>query len=209
MTNLDILEAVPARSGHFLLESGYHTDLWLTLEALFISPRRLAPLVSMLAARLEPHAPSAVCGPLLGGAFLAQTVATTLEIDFYFTEPVNAKAPGLFGAEYRLQEDLQRRIRDKRVAIVDDVISAGSSARATAAAVAAAGGSTVVVGTLLVLGTLALDHFARAGVPVEALERKDFALWAPSACPLCSSGVPLEDLVHGTRPAAADDAARL
>ena len=35
----DILERLRAREDHFCLESGYHTNLWLTLDALFVSPR--------------------------------------------------------------------------------------------------------------------------------------------------------------------------
>ena len=72
---IDVLDALPARRGHFALESGYHTDLWLTLDALFVDPVAIAPLVAALAGRLRAHAPTAVCGPLLGGAFLAQAIA--------------------------------------------------------------------------------------------------------------------------------------
>ncbi|HLN92813.1 MAG TPA: hypothetical protein VK389_03055, partial [Thermoanaerobaculia bacterium] len=80
-----------------------------------------------------------------------------------------------------------------RVALVDDVISAGSSIRATAAALKAAGAKTVVVGSLLFLGTKALDYLARFGVPVETLGQQDFTIWEPAACPLCRIGSPLED----------------
>ena len=51
------------------------------------------------------------------------------------------------------------------------------------------------VGTLLVLGTIALDHFAGLAIPVESLAQRDFALWDPSSCPLCAAGTPLEDLL--------------
>jgi orotate phosphoribosyltransferase len=68
-----VLPALPAREGHFRLESGLHTDVWITLDALFVSPLDLAPLITALAARLKAHTVSAVCGPLLGGAFLAIT----------------------------------------------------------------------------------------------------------------------------------------
>ena len=84
--NTELLKDLPAREGHFLLESGYHTDLWLTLDTLFVSPRDVAPLVKTLAGRLQRHEVSAVCGPLQGGAFLAQSVATVLGLDFYFSE---------------------------------------------------------------------------------------------------------------------------
>ena len=194
--NADMLKGLPAREGHFLLESGYHTDLWLTLDALFVSPRDLAPFISELAARLRPHGMSVVCGPLLGGAFLAQAIATALGVNFYFSEPVNRSAGfKLFGAEYRLPAELQQRVRGERIALVDDVISAGSSVRATATALAACGASIVAIGALFVLGSIALDHFAGLEIPVESLGQRDFTLWEPSLCPLCAAGMPLEDQV--------------
>ncbi len=108
----DILAALPARRGHFLLESGYHTDLWLTLDALFVDPLRVAPLVAALAHRLRPHEVSAVCGPLLGGAFLAEALAMILGVGFYYTEsrpaPTHAE---LFEAEYQLPPALRPRVR--------------------------------------------------------------------------------------------------
>lgn len=190
----DVIDLLPARRGHFLLESGYHTDLWLTLDALFVDPAGIAPLVDALAGKLRPHAVTAVCGPLLGGAFLAQALATTLRVAFYHAEPAPASGdPGLFKAQYRLPAELRRRVRGERVAVVDDVISAGSSVRATVAELASAGASVPVVGALLVLGDAAVTHFAERGIPVETLGQRDFRLWTPDECPLCRSGAPLED----------------
>jgi orotate phosphoribosyltransferase len=185
---------LPARRGHFLLESGYHTDLWLTLDAVFLDPNPIAPLIAALADKLRPHGVSAVCGPLLGGAFLAQAIASHLGARFYYTEPVPASpGPGLFKAAYQLPSELRRRAHGERLAVVDDVISAGSSVRATIAALAAAGALTTVVGALLVLGDAGVAHFAEQRVPLEALGRRDFNLWSPSDCPLCHAGPPLED----------------
>lgn len=189
-----VLPALPAREGHFRLESGLHTDVWLTLDALFVSPGDLAPLITALADRLNAYTVSAVCGPLLGGAFLAQSLAATLGVNFYFSEPKPAPAStGLFSAEYRVPAEARRRMRGARIALVDDVISAGSSVRATAKAVTGAGASIVVVGTLLALGTVALDHFAGLEIPVEALERRKLSLWSPETCPLCQAGATLHD----------------
>ena len=192
--NADIINGLPAREGHFRLESGYHTDLWLTLDALFVSPREMAPLISALAARIRPYGVTAVCGSLLGGAFLAQALAMELGVEFYFTEPVTPNgAPQLFGAEYRLPAVLHSRVRGQRVALVDDVISAGSSVRATAIALTATGASIAVVAALFVLGRIALDHFAGLSIPVESLGQREFTLWDPSNCPLCEIAMPLED----------------
>ena len=193
---IDILSALPARSGHFLLESGYHTDLWLTLDALFLEPAGTAPLVAALADKLRPHAVTAVCGPLLGGAFLAQALAGTLGARFYYTEPApaSADASGLFTAAYRLPAEQRRRIRGERVAVVDDLISAGSSTRATIAAIAAADASAIVVGTFFVLGDEGLSHFSSRHLPVETLGQRAFNLWTPADCPLCRTNLRLEDL---------------
>lgn len=215
----DIVDALPSRRGHFALESGYHADLWITLDALFVDPAAIAPHVAALADRLRAHAPTAICGPLLGGAFLAQAVATQLAVKFLVVEPAptpatppaattpatttpdaappastppTTAAPALFTARYRLPPGQRPHVRGERVAVVDDVISAGSSVRAAIAALADAGASIAAVGALLVLGDAALEHFASQAIAVETLGHRPFPLHAPAACPLCRDGVPLE-----------------
>lgn len=197
----DLLKSLPARRGHFLLESGYHTDLWFNLDALFVAPYDLAPQIATLSELLRPYSISAVCGPLLGGAFLAYAVAAHMGLRFYFTQQVPAKTEGpRFAAEYQLPPELRRQVGDERIAIVDDIVSAGSSVRATAADLTAAGAKTVVVGTLLVLGNQAVDYLSARGIPLVALGRQDFNLWAPAKCPLCRAGASLEDPVTSTYP---------
>ncbi len=197
----DFFKGLPARRGHFLLESGYHTDLWFNLDSLFVSPHDLAPQITALSELLRPYSISAVCGPLLGGAFLAHAVASHMALRFYFTQQVPAKTVNpLFAAEYQLPPELRRQIGSERIAILDDVVSAGSSVRATAADLISAGAHPVVVGALLVLGNQAVDYFSNRGIPLIALSRQDFNLWAPAECPLCRAGASLEDPVTSTYP---------
>ncbi len=189
------LELVAGRRGHFRLESGHHSALWLDLDPLFAQPRRIEPFVATLADALRPHAVSAVCGPLLGGAFLAQLIAHALAVDFCFTERVMPVQPtGLYQARYALPSAFAARLRGKRVAIVDDVMSAGSALRGTYAELKAHDAEPVVAGALLVLGSTGAGFFAERGVAVEAVARDDYDLWLPAACPLCASGVPVEDV---------------
>jgi orotate phosphoribosyltransferase len=193
----DLIKSLTARRGHFLLESGYHSDFWFTLDALFVEPREIADQIVALAELLRPYEVSAVCGPLLGGAFLAHALSTHMSVRFYYTQPEQATSEGeLFAARYRLPTDLRRRISKERVAIVDDFISAGSSVRATAAELTEAGATTVVVGTMMLLGTQAVDFFAQCDVPVVSVAKQDFNLWSPDECPLCVSGTPLENPVN-------------
>jgi orotate phosphoribosyltransferase len=192
------LELVDGRRGHFRLESGYHSALWLDLDRLFSEPRRIDPLIAALASALRPYAVSGVCGPLLGGAFLAQLVAHALRVEFWFTERVAASSSGMYQARYRLPPAFATRVRGQRLAIVDDVMSAGSALRGTFAELQSHGAEPVVAGALLVLGTTGADFFSQSGgVAVEAVARDDYELWLPAVCPLCAAGVALEDVTDG------------
>jgi orotate phosphoribosyltransferase len=194
------LELVSSRRGHFEFESGYHGELWLDLDPLFARPSRVAPLIAGLAAALRCHDVEGVCGPLVGGAFLAQSLAAALDLEFLYTEPVPSPAgSGLYQARYRLPAALSPRVRAKRIAIVDDVISAGSSSRATWAELQTHRAHPVAVGTLLLLGSAGADFFRRNGLAVEAVSCLPFELWTPASCPLCAGGVPLERPLAGDR----------
>lgn len=189
------LDLVAGRRGHFRLESGHHSGLWLDLDALFAEPKRIEPFVAALANALRPYDVSAVCGPLLGGAFLAQLVAHSLGIEFCFTERVMpAWSGGLFRARYVLPTAFTQRIRGQRVAMVDDVMSAGSALRGTYAELRTREALPVVAGAFLVLGSTGAGFFAEQGIAVEAVARDDYDLWLPDDCPLCVAGLPLEDV---------------
>jgi orotate phosphoribosyltransferase len=190
----DLLTLATAREGHFRLESGHHGRRWLDLDGLFTEPARIGPFVDALATTLREHQPEAVCGPLLGGAFLAQMLAARLACEFLFTERVpSAEAEGFYGARYCLPRGLRDRARGRRIAIVDDAISAGSSVRATYDELRALGGRPVVVGALLSLGSAALPFFEPLGIPIESVTRMPYEMWAPAECPLCASGQLLEE----------------
>ena len=190
----DLLSSLPLRSGHFLLESGFHSNLWLSLDSLLIDTTAMSPLVIALTDKLRPHQVSAVCGPMLGGAFLALAIARELGARFYFATGPHKTSEGLFKATYSLPQEQRMRVRGERVALVDDAISAGSSVRATKAALDEADAFTVVVGTLFTLGTAGRNYFENMGVPLEALTHREFTMWKPSECPMCAAGAPLVNL---------------
>jgi orotate phosphoribosyltransferase len=186
-----VLNLLDARTGHFGLESGHHGELWLELDAIAWSAAAVDPVVAGLAERIAPHAVDAVCGPLTGGAFLAQPVAARLGVGFAHTERVPGGSGGLYPAEYRLPDALAVRLAGRRVAVVDDVINAGSATRATLSAVRAAGGHPAVLAAMLALGSTPAHVAVEAGLPLEPLATLENTIWAPADCPLCARGVPL------------------
>jgi len=189
-------EALPSRQGHFRLESGHHGERWYDLDPLFLRPAALQRSAVTLAAQLAAYHPEIICGPLTGGAFLAQLIALTLDIEFVYTERVAlAHATGLYTARYQIPTGLRIQIGGKRVAIVDDIINAGSAIRATETEVREHGAQTVAIAALLILGEAATAFAAAAGLPLLSLAQQASGLWSPAECPLCAAGMPLEDVV--------------
>lgn len=151
---------------------------------LFVRPARLAPYVAQLARRLARHRVAAVCGPLVGGAFVAQAVATELAVEATWSQRQD-------GA-YALPAGVLPFLRGRRVAVVDDAVNAGSAVLSTAAALTAAGAEVCAVGTLLALGDAVEALPAALGVPVEHLAALPTTLWPVADCPLCRTGAPVD-----------------
>jgi orotate phosphoribosyltransferase len=190
----DLLSLLAARKGHFRFESGHHGDLWLEIPRLFLNPRRLRPFAVRLARQLADHGIEAVCGPAVEGALLAQMVAEELGVEFSFANQFPRPAcDGLSGVGYRIPDSLRPHARNKAAAIVDDVINAGSAVRATLLDLRACSARPVVIGALLILGSSAEALAASEGVRLEGLSFLPNTLWEQSLCPLCASGVPLEE----------------
>jgi orotate phosphoribosyltransferase len=173
-----LTDLLGARRGHFVFESGHHGDLWLELDALFVRPREVAPFAATLAARVAWHEPEVVCGPLVGGAFVAEMVAVELGRELCWSEP----------GDYEIPAALRDGLRGKRVALVDDAINAGHATRATLAALRSCGASVVALGALVVLGDRAAALARAEGLPLEVIERLESHLWTPEECPLCAAG---------------------
>ena len=184
---------VGARRGHFKMESGYHSRTWFELGSLFDDPGTVRPYVAELASRLSSHRPDAVCGPMTGGATLAAMIATEMGIGAIVAERFETPgANGLFPVRYRIAEAQRAKTRGRRIAIVDDAISAGSAVRGSHADLIACGALPVALGALIVFGDAAAQLAADNGLALEAIERLPFDMWRPAECPLCSEGTPLD-----------------
>ncbi|HEX9161428.1 MAG TPA: phosphoribosyltransferase family protein [Thermoanaerobaculia bacterium] len=194
----DITSLVASEAGHFVLESGYHASMWLDLETLFLQPARIDPLAADLASRLSKHAPELVCGPLVEGAFVALLVARELCVPFAYTERTARRGDELYPFDYELPRVLRPHLGGKRVAVVNDVISAGSAVRGTAEAVEAAGGTLIAIGALFILGDWTRRFAGEKKIAVEALAETKFDLWKPENCPLCERAIPLQRRIQTT-----------
>ncbi|HKU95531.1 MAG TPA: phosphoribosyltransferase [Vineibacter sp.] len=177
-----------ASRGHFRYESGHHGDLWLDLDALLIDARRLRQWAASLAVSAAACKPNVACGPLTGGAFVAQCVAAELNIDFAFAERrVDSDGRPI----YRIASSHRPAVRNKRVLVVDDAVNAGSALLATTADLAQCGATLAGFASLIALGDAASRIAMQSNVPFVTLTTLERQMWLPEACPLCRAHVPL------------------
>jgi orotate phosphoribosyltransferase len=190
-----IIELLAPRRGHFLFESGHHGDLWFDLESLCLDPRRARVIGAELAEPLSKMAIDLVCGPLVEGAFIGLMVALHLDVQFVYSERrARSIEGGLFPFGYRIPAALRPVLRGKRVALVNDVINAGSAIKGTFTDLQSCGAEVVEISASLVLGTAASKFADRVGVPLRSLAVLPNNLWTSTECPFCAAGTPLQDV---------------
>lgn len=188
----ELQQLVHAREGHFLLESGHHGSLWLDLELLCVNPSRIQPFLSELVNRLVNYRLDAVCGPLVEGAFLAMGVANDLDVPFFYTEQLKPNGDLLYPIGYRLPTAQRPMIKGKRVAIVNDVINAGSAVRGTYFDVQSCSATIVAMASLLTLGDAARAFADEWKIDLITIGSQPNPIWKPEVCPLCADGIPLK-----------------
>lgn len=183
-------QAVGATRGHFRYESGHHGDLWLDLDTLFVNVQRMEGWVKALAQRAAVCRPDVICGPLTGGAFVAQLLAAETGAAFVFAERLTGVAGPV---RYHIPEPLRPILSGKRVLLVDDAVNAGSALLSTLADLRECEIELAGFASLLALGEAAAQIAEWHGVPFFTLASLERRIWTPAACPLCASGAPLVD----------------
>lgn len=170
------------RSGHFVFESGDHGDTWLTLDELVSHPDELRREAGELAERLAGYGADLVCGPLEGGAFVAQWVAAALGTRFTYSRREPRR---------RYVTPTEVPVLGSRVVVVDDAVNVGSATIATAHELSGRGAEVVALGSLLACLPNGPRVGRRLGVPQVYLDEVDSQVWPAAECPLCRDGVPV------------------
>ena len=177
----DVLEQTGAvLRGHFKLSSGRHSDVFVQKFRVLEHPRLAQRFGAAIAELFDGF--QAVASPAVGALVLGFATALAADARFIFAERVDDRMT--FRRGFALEAG-------ERVLIVEDIVTTGGSAREVVDAVRAAGATPVGVGVLLDRGDPARPP--DLGVELRSLVRLDVTSWAPEHCPLCASGVGLED----------------
>ncbi len=184
------------RGGHFKLKSGRHGDRYLEKFQVLQWPERVVEICRYMAdaarAAAGDAAPQVTIGPTTGGVILAHEVGRNLGTRGIFAESVT-DANGS-------HRELRRGFRinaGERVALVDDVVTTGTSLLEMIPLIEAGGGEIVAI-VVIVDRSGELDELKS---PTTGKTYSATALWqlnlptyeaGPDTCPGCKAGLPLE-----------------
>jgi orotate phosphoribosyltransferase len=164
--------------GHFRLNSGRHSPVYVEKFRLLQHPQHTERLCRLIADRFRDERPELVAGPTTGGIILSYEVARLLGLRGIFAEKSAVGRAFQRGFQVRAGE---------RTLIVDDVLTTGGSIREVIEAVRRAEGAPIGVAVLVDRSGGRTDF----GLPFFACVELDLPTYAEGACPLCDAEVPL------------------
>lgn len=166
------------QEGHFLLNSGLHSRYYFEKFRILENPEATSLLCKMIADKFKADDVSWVIGPTTGGVIIAFEVARQLQVRAGFAEERAGKR--IVGRGFD--------IKDRRILLVDDVMTTGKSVEETIEAVREKSGN--IIGTAVLIDRCSRD------LPFQyyAVYKKAVVNFKPDECPLCKEGKTLQKL---------------
>ncbi len=176
-------------NGHFLYTSGRHGKAYVNKDALYPHIEIASAIGRAFAARFIDDNIDVVVGPALGGIILSQWTA-------YHMNKLDPKKEVLSVYAEKVEDTLalkrgyDKLVHGKRVLIVEDIITTGSSVIKTMDAVHAAGGQVFGVAVICNRGGLTVADLKDVTALYD-LARLPLDSWTAEDCPACKEGLPL------------------
>jgi orotate phosphoribosyltransferase len=197
---IDILKKVGAilSEGHFVGTSGLHFDTYVNKDFLYPHTKETSRICKLMAEKYKYQNIEVVVGPALGGIILSQSVASHLS-EIYDKEVLGIYTEKSQDGGQMFTRGYEEYLKgNKRVLVVEDIITTGGSILKSIKAVLEAGGN-VVGACALVNKNKDLDK-NMFGVPFDALIDLYVPTYSADVCPLCEKGIPINTNVgHGKK----------
>jgi orotate phosphoribosyltransferase len=166
--------------GHFVLLSGQHTDTFLRFSSLARDRAKLDCFGDWLVPSVAPWQADVVFAPSTAGVALGWVLARRLGLPLELAELNEVgRAVGLIGDVH---------LADRRVLLVNDVVTTGGGMSALADVAEAGGGE--VAGAAWFASRAPVDVAALIDAPVAAVVDLELAATDADACSLCDDGIP-------------------
>lgn len=195
-----LVESKAVMDGHFVLKSGLHSSAYINKDAIYTKPRIVSVLGIDLGTPFREERVDSVVGPAIGGVILAHCVAKFFTLDRKLSAG-EKDVRSLFADKddnggFIIRRGYDEFVTDRRVLLVEDIITSGSSVRETADAIRRVGGEVIGVSAICNRGDSTAETL---GVPkLISLVEMNLGTWSADECPLCQQHVPIDTGVgHG------------
>jgi len=187
---LETLSKVDAviTDSHIVYTSGKHGSAYVNKDAIYPHTLKTSNLCRMIAEQFQDDEVQVVIAPAVGGVILSQWTA------HHLTYLTGNEVLGVYADKiddgFIIKRGYDKLIRDKRVLVVEDVLTTGGSARKTVEAVRVYGGTVVGVGVLCNRGGITSQDLANVPKLVALMDVK-LSMWDEADCPLCKDNIPI------------------
>lgn len=170
------------KTGHFLLASGRHSDIYLEKFDLLRIPRATEAVCTGFVDAFADEQVDVVVGPTTGGILLAFETARQMGLPAAYAERATE---GGDAREIRRSTTFER---GARVLVVDDILTTGGSVRETLEALKPHQVEVIGIGVLV---DRSGGEVQFGDIPLKGLAQQKVESWKPADCPLCADGMPL------------------
>jgi orotate phosphoribosyltransferase len=173
---------------HVVYASGKHGSAYVNKDAIYPHTFETADLCELLSKMFAKDDVEVVLAPAVGGVILSQWTA------YYLSNELQREVLGVYadkeGEGFVVKRGYDKLIKEKRVLIVEDILTTGGSVKKVVEIVQKLEGIIVGVGALVNRGGVTAADVG--GVPkLMALANVTLDAWDESACPLCAQNVPI------------------
>lgn len=167
------------KRGHFKLSSGRHSNTYINKDSAYCIPELFKEIFVRMLMEVTMYQHDVITGPALAGAVLAAPLSLYTGTIFVYPEKVNGKM--VFRRGY------DKILKNKRVLLIEDIITTGASVQKTVNAIETNGGTVVCV--------VAIWNRSgwKPGYPVVSLIYESVESWSEEECIECKKGTKLQD----------------
>jgi orotate phosphoribosyltransferase len=195
-----LIEKGIIKEGHFILTSGKHSNRYVNKDKILLYPDLYSSIINGLASQVEANIGSenidVITGPAVAGISFASPLSLRLNKSLVYPEK---------GKRYHyLEKDIfdtiedamlfrdvfKSYLKDKKVLIVEDIVTTGISIKQTIQSIIEAGGE--VVGILCIWNRnpkVVSISFENKNYSLYSLISEEIQSWDKENCPLCKYGL--------------------
>lgn len=174
--------------GHFVYVSEKHGDKYINKDAIYPHVKAIRQLAKFIAEDFKNSGVEVVVGPSLSGVILSHDVATEL------SKILKKDIPGIYAEKdgeggFGFTRGYDAFVKDKKVLIVEDILTTGKSVGKVIVVTKKAGGKIIGLGVIANRGNVKAKD---VGVKkIDALINLQFNAMTAEDCTLCKEKVPI------------------